>query len=330
MSSTAKSTSWPSSTSGVARDAEQNCCWGGEQQPPPLALATESQEQKSDSMKTNEKEQPTNELPLDKPAQTLELQTTKPEPDPVMVMAPERSPDQPQDLLRLAVERGASVDTLERLMAVRRELRAEEAKGAFDAAMAAFQAECPIIIKSRGVLEKNSDQVRYRFAPLDVIVTKVRPLLQKHGFAYQLDAEVKGAEVTATCRVTHVGGHSESSKFAVPIDPKAYMSDQQKFASALTFAKRYAFTNVFGIMTGDQDNDGRTDQMGDGPEVIKKLVSDLWGVLAPVRGKERDWVIAQQWLIDECCMDPDWKVAKLDAASLRAVIAKAKAKLNQQ
>jgi ERF superfamily. len=33
------------------------------------------------------------------------------------------------------------------------------------------------------------------------------------------------------------------------------MSDTQHVAAALTFAKRYAFTNAFGIMTGDDDND---------------------------------------------------------------------------
>ena len=33
------------------------------------------------------------------------------------------------------------------------------------------------------------------------------------------------------------------------------MSAQQKVGAALTFAKRYAFCNAFGIMTGDEDND---------------------------------------------------------------------------
>jgi hypothetical protein len=36
------------------------------------------------------------------------------------------------------------------------------------------------------------------------------------------------------------------------------MTTPQKFASALTFAKRYAFCNVLGILTGDKDDDANT------------------------------------------------------------------------
>jgi hypothetical protein len=32
------------------------------------------------------------------------------------------------------------------------------------------------------------------------------------------------------------------------------MNEPQRFASALTFAKRYAFCNAFGILTGDEDD----------------------------------------------------------------------------
>ena len=35
------------------------------------------------------------------------------------------------------------------------------------------------------------------------------------------------------------------------------MSDSQVVAAASTFSKRYAFCNAFGILTGDEDNDGQ-------------------------------------------------------------------------
>jgi hypothetical protein len=42
----------------------------------------------------------------------------------------------------------------------------------------------------------------------------------------------------------------------VPLGNKTQiMSDTQVTAAALTFAKRYAFCNVFGILTGDEDNE---------------------------------------------------------------------------
>ncbi len=59
----------------------------------------------------------------------------------------------------------------------------------------------------------------------------------------------------ATCKITHILGHSETSTFEAPIDKDSYMSAPQQYAAASTFAKRYAFCNALGILTGDEDND---------------------------------------------------------------------------
>jgi hypothetical protein len=62
--------------------------------------------------------------------------------------------------------------------------------------------------------------------------------------------------VKATCMAKHKDGHSEPSSMEVPLGTKtAVMSDTQVVAAALTFAKRYAFCNVFGILTSDEDAD---------------------------------------------------------------------------
>jgi hypothetical protein len=62
--------------------------------------------------------------------------------------------------------------------------------------------------------------------------------------------------VKVVCRVTHTAGHSEESPMQVPFGNKTdIMSNTQVTAAAQTFAKRYAFCNAFGILTGDEDND---------------------------------------------------------------------------
>lgn len=163
-----------------------------------------------------------------------------------------RHKEDPQDLLRFAVERGANVETIERLMAVRRELNAEKAKAEFDTAMAAFQSECPIIKK-----KKSGAKDAYKYAPLDDIVVQVRDLIRKHGFSFQIDSDIEPGWVKAICQVTHCGGHSKSSVMKVPIDSRnPMMNDPQRYAGSLTFAKRYSFCNAFGILTGDEDTDG--------------------------------------------------------------------------
>lgn len=230
----------------------------------------------------------------------------------------------PQDLLAMAVQKGADVATLERLMVVRTQLKAEAAKEAYFAALAAFQAECPIIAKKNAVSIPGG--ANYRYAPLDQIVRKVQPLLEKHGFSHQEDSEIAEGWVTAIVTVTHRAGHSETKKFKVPSETKAGMSPQQKYGAAMTFATRYAFCAAFGIRTGEQDTDCAPAQ--DGPDAIAALKAELWSLLKSKRGAENNWKQAQQWLVDEACLDPDQTIRALDAAGLRSVIAKARNKLD--
>jgi hypothetical protein len=154
-------------------------------------------------------------------------------------------------IFRLAIEMEGTAETLEKLMGIRRELNAEAARTAFDDALSQFQRECPLI-KKKKFGAKNA----YKFAPLDEIVFQVQELLTKHGFSYTVTSQVEPKWVTAVCRVKHSGGHSENSEFKIPIDDRnVMMNDPQKYAGSLTFAKRYAFCNAFGILTCDEDRD---------------------------------------------------------------------------
>ena len=158
-------------------------------------------------------------------------------------------------LMTLAVEKQLPVETMERLFDLRAKMKAEFAKEEFDAAMAAFQRDCPVIAKTKAV-HTNSGQLAYRYAPLETIVAQVKDVLARHGFSYQIKTETKEGMVKAICIVKHVAGHSEQSEMEVPLGNKTnVMSASQVTAAATTFAKRYAFNNAFGIMTADEDEE---------------------------------------------------------------------------
>jgi len=167
----------------------------------------------------------------------------------------------PERLIALAIEKGVSVETMEKLLAMRRELKQEAAKEAYFKALGAFQAECPVIEKTKAVKNKGGSVV-YRYAPLESIVEQVRAILTKHGFSYNTDTSQSEQELTVMCVSHHVAGHSETTKIAVPIGSD-YMTAQQMVGSARTFAMRYAFCNAFGILTGDEDTDARKIENGD-------------------------------------------------------------------
>jgi len=178
----------------------------------------------------------------------------------------------PETLIMKAIENNSAIDVMERLLDMRERINKEQAGRDFREAMAEFQAECPVIVKSTPVYNKDKRTVRFKYAPLDVIVSTVQPLLRDAGLSYDIDTEQHDKGITVSVTVVHIGGHSKDTKFSVPVDKDAYMNEPQKWASAQTFAKRYAFCNAFGILTGDSDDDGQSS--GENEVEKKKKMTD--------------------------------------------------------
>lgn len=160
-----------------------------------------------------------------------------------------------QLLISQAVENKVPVETLEKLLDLRDRVKIEQGKEAFDIDMSVFQGECPIINKTKIVKDNRGNEL-YKYAPLDQIVRQVKALLTKCNFSYSIKTETNEKNVKATCIARHRLGHKEESSMEVPLGTKtAIMSQTQVVASALTFAKRYSFCDVFGIMTGEDDEE---------------------------------------------------------------------------
>jgi hypothetical protein len=155
-------------------------------------------------------------------------------------------------LIAKAIDKGVDVSTMERLLAMRRELKAEFAKAEFDKAMAKFQSECPVISKNATA---GSGNFGYKYATLEHIVSQVRDILSGNGFSYTFDSKKTDNSFITYCHVKHVAGHSETSQFEIAIDGSARMNISQKDGAANSYGKRYAFSNAFGILTGDEDTD---------------------------------------------------------------------------
>lgn len=165
--------------------------------------------------------------------------------------------------IELALNKQVPVETLERLLAMQKDIMAANAKAAFDEAMRMFQKDCPIIQKHKKVMNKDNQGVRYVYAPLDDIIEQVKAPLADHGFSYRLGQEVdkpKPGWLTVSCTATHALGHSETEKFELPLGAAQFMTAQQEVGAARTFGSRYCFLGVFGIMTGDEDTDANPAQ----------------------------------------------------------------------
>jgi len=177
---------------------------------------------------------------------------------------------QVMDLLQTALDKNVSVETLERLVALHERMSDRQAAQDFAAAMADFQEACPPIPKTSTahIASKSGAKYSYTYAELDQIARVVGPLLHARGLSYAWDCEVKEGMLKCVCTVTHTAGHTATGAFMCPIDEQRQMSGPQQYASALTFAQRKSLSQVLGLSTTDEDNDGAD---GDGePETITK------------------------------------------------------------
>lgn len=246
-------------------------------------------------------------------------------------------PSNPMELMTMAISKGADVGTIERLAALYEKFEARRAKREFDEALAAFQSECPAIEKTTAAVGRDGRPM-YHYASMEKILGDTKELRQKHGFSHTFDAKVDQGWVECFCILKHNGGHSERASFKVPATSKSpMMNDPQMYASALTFLQRYTLCAAFGIGTAIQDLDGRTEKpKPKGPSTLaaddtslEGLRRELWELLKPVRGPERNWNAANLWLVGQDIIQDTENAPDFTAARFREVIAKAKAKLQQ-
>jgi hypothetical protein len=161
----------------------------------------------------------------------------------------------PSDLLRIAVEQGADLDKLERLMALQERWQAGEAKKAYDAAFAAFKAEAVVILKNKQVTDGPLKNKKY--AELFAVVNAVTPALSKHGLSssWKLTKDEKDW-IEVTCTLKHSGGHTESVSMGGPPDTGGAKNPIQARASTVSYLERYTLKAVTGLSEQEEDTDG--------------------------------------------------------------------------
>lgn len=164
----------------------------------------------------------------------------------------------PSYLLQLAVEQGADLDRLERLMALQERYEANEARKACVEAMAAFKSEPIEIFKRKqvGFTNREGVFVGYSHAELSDITDAIGPAMARHGLSYRWDLVQDTNSITVKCVVTHRMGHSESVSMTAPPDNSGKKNAIQQMASSVTYLQRYTLLAITGMSTKGMDDDG--------------------------------------------------------------------------
>ena len=188
----------------------------------------------------------------------------------------------PNSLIQSAIEKGAAVETMERLVALAKDIRQENARDAYYNAMAEFQRQCPFIPKSAKaeIRTRSGGSYSYQYAPLDVIMSKITPIMTGLGLSVSYRVKNGGNEVSAICRISHEFGHfEESGEVTMPVEKTTEggsgANPAQRVGIANTYARRYALLAITGLAPQGDDQDGTLEGKKKSrgvakPEVIEK------------------------------------------------------------
>ena len=179
-------------------------------------------------------------------------------------------------LIREAIAAKADPAQLRELLAVRREWESDEARKAFNHAVAEFQRRCPIV-------EKADDAYGKKYARMDRIWREVRGLLTELGLSVTWQTcELRDKLCRVEGQLRHRDGHGEKLVQDVPLpDQLKGQNEAQRMGSASTYAKRYALCAALGIVTGDDDDGHRAGTQyvtHDQAQAVAELIDAARGV----------------------------------------------------
>lgn len=172
------------------------------------------------------------------------------------VRALSATPVTPGDLLRYALDSGADLDRLEKLMDLQMKFEANEARKAFADDMASFKKNPPTIYKDKHVgFKTDKGRTEYDHATIGNVVEKIVSAAAEHGFSHRWDLAQQDGRVIVECVVTHRLGHSQTTKLEASPDSSGGKNGIQSIVSAKSYLERHTLLAAFGLATKDQEDD---------------------------------------------------------------------------
>lgn len=167
----------------------------------------------------------------------------------------------PSQLLSLAVQQGADLAKMEKLMDLKERWEKNEARKAFVAALSAFKAAPPDLSKNKHVRIPHKDGrgfTEYDHATLDHVSSEIGKALAKQGMSHRWDVEqMEGGVIKVTCVLQHILGHSERVTLQSLADTSGSKNSIQAIGSTISYLQRYTLMSATGVAAKDQDDDGQ-------------------------------------------------------------------------
>ena len=167
----------------------------------------------------------------------------------------------PMELLDRALAQGAAIEVIEKFMGMQERHERNQARRAFDAAIADAKAEIPVIIKNRQVgfdaRKPGAARTDYWHEDLAEIARTIDPILGRHGLGYRFrTTSLPNEPIVVTCILFHRDGHSEENTLTGPRDESGNKNSLQAIGSTQTYLQRYTLRAALGLASA-RDDDGK-------------------------------------------------------------------------
>jgi hypothetical protein len=145
------------------------------------------------------------------------------------------------------------------LLRMQREVEHDQARKAFNRAMASAQAEMLPVVRDA----KNS-HLNNRYAKLETIDAAIRPIYTRWGFSVRYGSAPSPQEgwLRITCTVAHDDGYFEENYLDAPVSltgsqgGRMAVTPVQAIGSTVTYLRRYLLGMVWNTVLADEDDDG--------------------------------------------------------------------------
>jgi hypothetical protein len=159
---------------------------------------------------------------------------------------------------RLILNPDADLDKLERMLAMKERIEAQQAKTSFARDLSAARATVPPIIKDACVdFTHNGKRTFYQHETLAGIAKIIDPILSRHGLSYRFRTDQGNGGVRVTCVIQHSDGHSEETSLVVAPDQSGNKNGFQAVGSAVTYLQRYTLKAALGL-SAEVDDDAQS------------------------------------------------------------------------
>jgi len=198
----------------------------------------------------------------------------------------------------------ATIEDLQKMVALQERHEERLAKKAFDRDMVALQAEMPRVLQRDKLVEFSSKKgrVSYRHTTLAAAMDQLSETISKHHFSINWHPTVRDRVVEVTCRLTHCDGHYQETMIPSPPDNNTLRSTAQNIASTITLLQRYTLLSLLGVATGDMveprstvDDGDRVDELRNKAAVVslRRLGIEVAEAEEVLQANWRKWTVGQ-------------------------------------